>query len=321
MRRGRVKGSGVGDAVESGRSTVTTVSFTLGHGVAIGAVSFTVAAADASTGGAARSRVRSCSRSSSCRLRSFSSAWHSSSLRIASLTEPTQSGHGSGSGDGWAASSVGCASAQLGDMARRRLSSSVTLATLASAAWSCAAVGAAAGAAASLAAAAGTLCATAELSGTGSGKAVPVAAEEGSASACPMASSGAAPSASCWARSRSCAERRSWLRASSESMTDCIVSEAAGPGAGSSIGPSAGSRAARLAATAMVRAMMVARSMEERNAPSAMPSFGNKSSGRKTADTPSCLDQRKEKREFLTRTAARETHSTAVELNMCHYVA
>ena len=263
MRQGRVKGSGVGDAVESGRSTVTTVSFTLGHGVAIGAVSFTVAAADASTGGAARSRVRSCSRSSSCRLRSFSSAWHSSSLRIASLTEPTQSGHGSGSGDGWAASSVGCASAQLGDMARRRLSSSVTLATLASAAWSCAAVGAAAGAAASLAAAAG---ATAELSGTGSGKAVPVAAEEGSASACPMASSGAASSASCWARSRLCAERRSWLRASSESMTDCIVSEAAGPGAGSSIGPSAGSRAARLAATAMFRAMMVARSIDIRDA-------------------------------------------------------
>ena len=294
MRRGRVKGSGVGDAVESGRSTVTTVSFTLGHGVAIGAVSFTVAAADASTGGAARSRVRSCSRSSSCRLRSFSSAWHSSSLRIASLTEPTQSGHGSGSGDGWAASSVGCASAQLGDMARRRLRSSVTLATLASAAWSCAAVGAAAGAAASLAAAAG---ATAELSGTGSGKAVPVAAEEGSASACPMASSGAAMSASCWARSRLCAERRSWLRASSESMTDCIVSEAAGPGAGSSIGPSAGSRAARLAATAMVRAMMVARSMEERNAPSGMPSFGNKSGGgAKPADTTAWTKEKRPKK-------------------------
>ena len=298
MRRGRVKGSGVGDAVESGRSTVTTVSFTLGHGVAIGAVSFTVAAADASTGGAARSRVRSCSRSSSCRLRSFSSAWHSSSLRIASLTEPTQSGHGSGSGDGWAASSVGCASAQLGDMARRRLSSSVTLATLASAAWSCAAVGAAAGAAASPAAAAG---ATAELSGTGSGKAVPVAAEEGSASACPMASSGAAMSASCWARSRLCAERRSWLRASSESMTDCIVSEAAGPGAGSSIGPSAGSRAARLAATAMVRAMMVARSMEERNAPSAMPSFGNKSSGRKTSGHHSAWTKEKRPKKRETR--------------------
>ena len=74
MRRGRVEGSGVGDAVESGRSTVTTVLFTVGHGVAIGAVSFTVAAADASAGGAARSLVSSCSRSSSCRLRSFSSA-------------------------------------------------------------------------------------------------------------------------------------------------------------------------------------------------------------------------------------------------------
>ena len=138
-------------------------------------------------------------------------------------------------------------------MARRRLSSSVTLATLASAAWSCAAVGAAAGF--SLAAAAGSLCATAKLSGTGSGKAVPVAAEEGSVSACPMASS-----ASCWATSCSCAARRSWLRASSESMTDCIVSEAAGPGAGSSTGSSAGSRAARLAATAMA-IMMVARSI------------------------------------------------------------
>ena len=293
---------------------MTTVSFTLGHGVAIGAVSFMVAAADASTGGEARSRVRSCSRSSSCRLRSFSSAWHSSSLRIASLTEPTQSGHGSGSGDGWAASSVGCASAQLGDMARRRLSSAVTLATLASAAWSCAAVGAAAGAAASLAAAAG---ATAELSGTGSGKAVPVAAEEGSASACPMASS-----ASCWARSCSCAARRSWLRASSESMTDCIVSEAAGPGAGSSTGPSAGSRAAMLAATAMVRAMMVARSIEK---PRYGLSLATKVCRRETADK---LCKRrwawtKEKRDgfFLTRTAARETHGTAVELNMCHYVA
>jgi len=70
-------------------------------------------------------------------------------------------------------------------------------------------------------------------------------------------------------------------------MTDCIVSEAAGPGAGSSIGPSAGSRAARLAATAMVRAMMVARSIDIPR----WPPFGNKVRGRETADKRT-LDQR-----------------------------
>ena len=205
-------------------------------------------------------------------------------------------------------------------MARRRLSSSVTLATLASAAWSCATVGAAAGF--SLAAAAGSLCATAKLSGTGSGKAVPVAAEEGSVSACPMASS-----ASCWATSCSCAARRSWLRASSESMTDCIVSEAAGPGAGSSTGSSAGSRAVRLAATAMARAMIVARSIGQKTA---MPSLGNYISTYivKTADKrPHLAAWNTDKRDdnLYAEGRARETHGSgagAQHVPLCRlYVA